>query len=95
MSPRDVKVSALVTVPPYADFLEEVAAHPLVAGLRLNTVMPLQGPIEETLERLAALGPPLWVDLKGRQLRVVGAAVPPYTEVRLSHRIRVRTPVDA
>jgi pyruvate kinase len=28
-------------------------------------------------------------------LRVVGAAIPPYTEVRLSHPIRVDTPVDA
>lgn len=87
--------SAIVTAPPYAPFLEEVAAHPLVSGLRLNTVMPLrEGPME-ALERLALLGPPLWVDLKGRQLRVVGAAIPPFTEVRLSHRISVQTPVDA
>ena len=34
---------------------------------------------EEGLERLRGHGVPLWVDLKGRQLRVVGAAVPPYT----------------
>jgi pyruvate kinase len=90
-----VKVQAIVTAPPYAPFLDEVARHPLVCGLRLNTVMPLRGTIAETLQRLAALGQPLWVDLKGRQLRVVGAAIPPYTEVRLSHRIRVKTPVDA
>lgn len=90
-----MKVQAIVTAPPYAPFLDEVARHPLVCGLRLNTVMPLRGTIAETLQRLAALGQPLWVDLKGRQLRVVGAAIPPYTEVRLSHRIRVKTPVDA
>jgi len=88
-------VSALVTVPPYAPFLDEVAAHPLTAGLRLNTVMPLAEPVVEVLRRLSALGPPLWVDLKGRQLRVVQAALPPFTEVRISHRIRVRTPCDA
>jgi hypothetical protein len=88
-------VRAIVTAPPYAAFLDEVATHPLVCGLRLNTVMPLRdGPIE-ALERLQALGQPLWVDLKGRQLRVVGAAIPPYTEVRLSHPVRVDTPVDA
>ncbi len=57
--------------------------------------MPVQGGPSEALERLQAFGQPLWVDLKGRQLRVVGAAIPPYTEVRLSHRIRVTTPVDA
>jgi pyruvate kinase len=89
------RVSAIVTVPPYAPFLEDVAAHPLVRGLRLNTVMPIKGPLRETLERLAGLGPPLWVDLKGRQLRVVGAAMPPFTEVRVSHTVRVPVPADA
>lgn len=90
-----VKVQAIVTAPPYAPYLREVAEHPLVSGLRLNTVMPLKEGPREALERLGALGKPLWVDLKGRQLRVVGAAIPPYTEVRLSHPVRVKTPVDA
>lgn len=88
-------VRAIVTAPPYATFLDEVARHPLVCGLRLNTVMPLRDGPAEALERLQAHGQPLWVDLKGRQLRVVGAAIPPYSEVRLSHCIRVKTPVDA
>jgi pyruvate kinase len=90
-----VDVGAIVTVPPYAPFLADVAAHPLVRGLRLNTVMPLAESQAAVLARLATLGPPLWVDLKGRQLRTVGAAVPPFTEVRVSHRVRVRTPCDA
>jgi len=90
-----VNVQAIVTVPPYATFLPEVAAHPRVSGLRLNTVMPLADPPAAVLERLARLGPPLWIDLKGRQLRVTAAAVPPFTEVRLSHRIRVPVPADA
>jgi pyruvate kinase len=90
-----MKISAIVTAPPYAPFLEEVARHPIVSGFRLNTVMPLREGPAEALERLGTLGQPLWVDLKGRQLRVVGAAIPPYTEVRLSHPICVQTPVDA
>lgn len=90
-----MQVRAIVTVPPYAPFAAEAARHPLVAGIRLNTVMPIQGPPKGVLERLAAHGAPLWVDLKGRQLRVVGAAIPPFTEVRVSHPIRVRTPADA
>ncbi len=90
-----MKISVIVTVPPYADFLTEVAAHPLVSGFRLNTVMPLHETHTEVLQRLQKYGQPLWVDLKGRQLRVVGAAIPPYTEVKLSHRIKVETPVDA
>jgi pyruvate kinase len=90
-----VAVRAIVTAPPYAPFLAEVAAHPLVSGLRLNTVMPLAETPQQALARLASFGQPLWVDLKGRQLRVVEAAVPPFTAVRVSHRIRVETPADA
>lgn len=89
------KVQAIVTAPPYADFLEEVAAHPIVSGLRLNTVMPVRDGPAEALRRIAHLDIPLWVDLKGRQLRVVGTAMPPFTEVHISHHIEVDTPVDA
>lgn len=90
-----MKVRAIVTLPPYAPFAEEVARHSIVAGLRLNTVMPIKGPPGPVLERLSKLPAPLWVDLKGRQLRVVGAAIPPFTEVRVSHRVRVSTPAAA
>jgi pyruvate kinase len=89
------KIQAIVTAPPYAPFLSEVAQHPFVVGLRFNTVMPVRGGPDEALARLAELGQPLWVDLKGRQLRVVGAAIPPYSSVTLSHRIEVPTPVLA
>jgi pyruvate kinase len=88
-------IKAIVTVPPYANFLQEVADHPIVCGFRLNTVMPIKESPREILERLNQYNQPVWVDLKGRQLRVVGAAIPPFTEVVLSHHIRVQTPVDA
>ena len=90
-----MNIKVIVTAPPYATHLAEVAHHTLVDGLRLNTVMPIKESPLEVLERIAGLGKPLWVDLKGRQLRVVGAAVPPFTDVRLSHRIQVKTPVEA
>lgn len=88
---------ALVTLPPYADFADELARHPLVCGLRLNTVMPIvpRDDPRVVLERLARLPQPLWVDLKGRQLRVREAAQPPFTELRVSHRVRLDTPADA
>jgi len=89
----------IVTVPPHATFVDEVARHPRVTGLRLNTVMPVKGTLEEVLGRLKdvvlPLGKALFVDLKGRQLRVKEAAVPPFTAVRLSHRIRLKTPAWA
>ncbi|RMG16431.1 MAG: hypothetical protein D6731_06165 [Planctomycetota bacterium] len=88
-------VQVIVTVPPHADFLDELARHPRVGGLRLNTVMPLRGRPRDALLRLGALGKPLWIDLKSRQLRVAEAAVPPFTAVRLSQRVRLRTPTRA
>lgn len=88
-------MKVLVTVPPYAPFLEELGRHPAVAGFRLNTVMPIRGSEEEILQKLSSFGKELWVDLKGRQLRVVGGAVPPYSAVPLSHAIEVPCPTDA
>jgi pyruvate kinase len=89
-----MSLQVIVTAPPYADYLEEIAAHPLVSGLRLNTVMPLKESPAEALERMCGLGQPLWVDLKGRQLRVAEAAIPPFTEIKISHKISVQTPAD-
>jgi pyruvate kinase len=88
-------MQVIVTAPPYASYLEEVARHPVVSAFRLNTVMPVKGGPAEALDRLAQLDLPVWVDLKSRQLRVAEAAIPPFTTVRLSHSIQVNTPVDA
>lgn len=59
------------TIPPYAPYISEAASHPLLSGIRLNTVMPLKGEIEENLARLQNLISPktLWIDLKCRQIR--------------------------
>jgi pyruvate kinase len=89
------KIQVIVTAPPYANFLNEISRHPLVTGFRLNTVMPLRTGPEEVIKRLTRYHQPLWIDLKGRQLRVVGAAIPPFTDVRISHTIRVNTPAEA
>ena len=92
-----METTAIVTIPPYAPFIREVARHPIVSGLRLNTVMPTKEPLEELLKRLneEANSKPLWIDLKGRQLRTVTYAVPPFTEIKISHKIQVNTPVTA
>lgn len=92
-------IDAIVTMPPHAGYIDEVLRHPIVSGIRLNVVMPIKGTLEETLKRLDAAarqyGKQLWIDLKGRQLRVVGYAEPPFTEIILSHAISVDTPVTA
>ena len=62
----------IATIPPYAPFIPAVAAHPLVSGVRLNTVMPMKGSLADNLARLKKLmgGKDVWVDLKCRQLRI-------------------------
>lgn len=94
-------VHIIVTVPPYAPYIEKVAAHPLVSGLRLNTVMPIKESegYKGALERLqkACKGKDLWIDLKARQLRVKNYGVPPFTQIELTHKIELdtTTPVTA
>lgn len=92
-------ISAIVTIPPYAVFIKEVAKHPLVSGLRLNTVMPIKESLDDLLDRLAGVsgkyGKDLWIDLKCRQLRVKSYGVPPFTEIELTHNIKVDTPTLA
>ncbi|MFH1174408.1 MAG: pyruvate kinase [archaeon] len=92
-------VDAIVTVPPYAPFLKKVARHGLVSGLRLNTVMPIKKTetLEEVIKRLQDIadGKDVWIDLKGRQLRVVSYWAPPFTSIELSHPITVNVPTTA
>ncbi len=92
-------ISAIVTIPPYAPYIREVAAHPIVSGLRLNTVMPVKDSLEDVLKRLneeaKMFGKELWIDLKCRQLRIKTYGVPPFTEIELTHNITVETPVTA
>lgn len=97
-----MSIQTIVTIPPYAPFIREVVKHTSVSGLRLNTVMPVKGsePLEDMLKRLNnetknAGDKELWIDLKCRQLRVKEYWVPPYTEIKISHRIKVETPVTA
>lgn len=85
----------VVTLPPYADFLSRIARHPRVCGVRVNTVMPYRESPEELLRRYEGLEVPVWVDLKGRQLRVLEPAIPPFTSLRLSHPVSVPTPCMA
>ena len=73
-----MSIQVIITAPPYADYLSEIAEHPLVGGIRLNTIMPLRNDPKEVLQSLGNLGKPLWVDLKGRQLRVHGACSAPF-----------------
>lgn len=86
----------IATLPPYVRHNGQIANDPLVDALRLNTVMPLAQSKSEVLKRLVDLcqGKPLWLDLKARQLRITEFAYLPYAYVRISRKIRVKTPVQ-
>jgi len=61
----------IVTTHPESPFLVELVKYPNMAGIRLNTIMPIRSP-ERTLESLRnKVGSlDLWIDLKCRQIRV-------------------------
>jgi len=94
-----MEISAIVTIPPYAPFIDYVLRHEIVSGVRLNTVMPVKDSLEELLKKLNDKAQfyekDLWVDLKCRQLRVKTFGVPPFTEIELTHNIKVDTPATA
>lgn len=94
-------IDAIVTMPPYAPFVDEVLRHRSVSGIRLNTVMPIdqKDKLEDVLKRLSddseKYGKKLWIDLKCRQLRIKNYGVPPFTEIELTHNITLNTPTRA
>ncbi|HOX61108.1 MAG TPA: pyruvate kinase [Candidatus Magasanikbacteria bacterium] len=64
-------MKAISTIHPLSPFLADVVGHPVISGVRLNTVMPMRRPLEEGLLRLKkAVGEKdIWIDLKCRQIR--------------------------
>jgi pyruvate kinase len=99
MEDAKMKTTAIVTMPPYAPYADEVLGQGIVSGIRLNTVMPVKGSLEDVLnglqDKVQKHGKQLFVDLKCRQLRIKTYGVPPFTEIQLSHNIQVSTPVQA
>ena len=80
--------------PPHTQQMFVVAGHPLVDGVRFNIGAKTPYSPKETLERIiAAIGDKeFWLDLKGRQLRIIKWAVPTYGNIELNHKIKVDLP---
>jgi pyruvate kinase len=89
-----MKLIATLPPPHQPEKLKAVAEHPLIAEARFNVGMRTPYSPKETLERLLAVmdGKPLWVDLKGRQLRIMQWAVPAYGDIILNHAVKVDLP---
>lgn len=88
----------IVTLPAVhqEELMEQIIAHPLVGGVRYNVGAVSPYSPKETLERVLELtghyGKKFWLDLKGRQLRIVQWAVPTYGKIILNHEIQVDVP---
>lgn len=83
----------IITVPPYARF-DDIVEEPVVEGVRLNTTHAVQMPLDELLASVAERAAPkqVWIDLKGRQLRIVNYAVSILRDKEM-HTIEVSHPV--
>ena len=76
--------------------LQYIIAHPEVSGVRYNIGTRSPYTPKETLERILSLttqyGKKLWIDLKGRQLRITQWAAPQFGRIVLSHPVEVDCP---
>lgn len=78
--------------------VENVFQNPYISEVRFNTGVQTQYTIKETLEMLRQLsikhGKKLWIDIKGRQLRVAKWADPLYSCIELNHNVEVSYPAQ-
>lgn len=67
-------MKVISTIPPYAPYAKEVASHPIVEGLRLNTAMPVADCLDDLIKGLNKYvqneDKDLYIDLKCRQIRI-------------------------
>ena len=88
-------IATLPAINRFAD-VQRVFANPDVSEVRFNTGTPSPFSIPETVQKLLDLSKrynkKLWIDLKGRQLKVIKWADPLYSCIELNHRIKIEFP---
>lgn len=95
------KFTLIATLPPVyrEELLERMIREESVGEVRYNTGMTSPFSAEETLGRIAEIcdahEKPLWIDIKGRQLRVTEWAKPDYARIVLNHEIELDGPAVA
>lgn len=76
--------------------VKKVFSNPQISEVRFNTGVQTAYSIEETLDILKTLSikynKKLWIDVKGRQLRVTKWADPLYSCIEINHRVQVSYP---
>lgn len=90
----------IATIPSLANMekVERVFKNPNIKEVRFNTGVQTIAPVEQTLEMLQKLSEKyhkkLWIDIKGRQLRVAKWADPLYSCIELNHEVEVLYPAQ-
>lgn len=78
------------------DLVHQILANPLVDQVRYNTGMVSHLSVSQTLELLLELSvrynKKIWLDLKGRQLRIIQWSMPNYGKILLNHNVQVDLP---
>ncbi|KKS37061.1 MAG: hypothetical protein UV01_C0014G0006 [Parcubacteria group bacterium GW2011_GWA2_42_14] len=78
------------------DLMREMISHPLVAMVRYNTGMDSAYSPKETIAGILKYSrkfkKPLYIDLKGKQLRIEEWATLPFGPIILNHKIKVELP---
>jgi hypothetical protein len=73
--------------------MKQIVSHPLIDSVRYNTGVSSPYSAQETLERIVALtqaNEKLWIDLKGRQLRIAKWSYPKYGgQIILNHEMEL------
>lgn len=76
--------------------VQKVFENPNISEVRFNTGVQTAYSIEETLDILKKLSikykKKLWIDIKGRQLRITKWADPLYSCIELNHKVQVLYP---
>lgn len=79
--------------------VEKVFQNPHIAEVRFNTGVQTHCSVEQTLDMLKELSTKynkkLWIDIKGRQLRVIKWADPLYYCIELNHKVNLLYPAQA
>ncbi len=78
------------------DLVEKMYSHPLIDGARYNTGIRTTYSPFSVLDHLKNIADrhnkKLWVDLKGRQLRITNWADPTYGDIELNRKFKVNLP---
>ena len=92
------KCDLIATIPAMTDMarVKEIIRNPYIYGVRWNTGVVSPYSEMQTVEILkdycAAMKKPLWIDLKGRQLRVTEWGNPLYDSIKINHNVTVKGP---